>query len=44
MSYLAKLLLVYRERERTEADSGFVTAGTHYGIREIAGLLIGAEL
>jgi hypothetical protein len=42
MSYLAKLLAVYRERERTEAAEGYVLPDTYLRVRECAAMLIGA--
>ena len=42
MSYLAKLLAVYRERERTEALEGYVLPDTYLRVREVSALLIGA--
>lgn len=42
MSYLAKLLAVYRERARLESLNGFITPDSHYRSKEIAELLIGA--
>lgn len=40
MSYLARLLLIYRERERLEALDGYVTAQTYNCLREISALII----
>jgi len=40
MSYLAKLLIVYKERQRLEALEGFVFADTYFRLKELADLLI----
>lgn len=40
MSYLAKLLMIYRERARLEALDGYITSGTYNCLREISGLII----
>lgn len=40
MSYLAKLLAVYRERARLESLDGFITPDSYFRTREIAELLI----
>lgn len=41
MSYCAKLLAVYLERQRLEALQGFVMPDTHFRVRELAAMLIG---
>lgn len=41
MSYLAKLLAVYKERARLESLDGYITPDSYYRAREIAELLIG---
>lgn len=41
MSFLAKLLIVYVERERQEMAEGFVFPDTFHRVREISAMLIG---
>lgn len=40
MSYLAKLLAVYRERSRLESIDGYITPDSFFRTREIAEMLI----
>lgn len=41
MSYCAKLLAVYLERERLEGLEGYVMPDTYLRVRELAAMLIG---